>query len=110
FRFAVAYLSRHPEVPEDFKLTDQVFEEFRQLLVDEEIPFEESELLQDRRNIGMFVRAEVLSARYGLVWGNRVRNEYDAQVQKALTLFPQARELAMLADHPAGGSEENLPR
>lgn len=110
FRFAVAYLSRHPEVPEDFQMTDQVLEEFRQLLLDEEIPFEESELQVDRRNISMFVRSEVLSARYGLVWSNRVRNEYDAQVQKALTLFPQARELAMLADHPAGGAAAALPR
>ena len=59
---------------------------------------------------GMFVRSEVLSARYGLVWSNRVRNEYDAQVQKALTLFPQARELAMLADQPTDGAVRNRPR
>ncbi len=58
----------------------------------------------------MFVRSEVLAARYGLVWGNRVRNEYDAQVQKALTLFPQAQELAMLGMHPGSDGDLALPR
>lgn len=107
FRFAVSYLAVNPEVPEDFQLSDQVFEDFRSFLLEEEIPFEESDLTTDRRHIGMFVRSEVLAARYGLMWGNRIRNEYDAQVQKALTLFPQARELALLSERP---SSEGLPR
>ena len=51
----------------------------------------------------MFVKAEILSARFGLVQGERVRNASDDQVRKALTLFPQARELALLA----GESDES---
>jgi hypothetical protein len=70
-----------------------------------EIPFEESELVEDREDVQMFVKAEILSAKFGLVQGERVRNASDDQVRKALTLFPQARDLALLADEPGESLE-----
>jgi carboxyl-terminal processing protease len=106
FRFAVEYLTGHPDVTTGFQVNDEVLEQFRLFLMDNEIPFEESEIVEDREDVQMFVKAEILSARFGLVQGERVRNASDDQVRKALTLFPQARELALLADESDHSSLE----
>jgi carboxyl-terminal processing protease len=105
FRFAVEYLTGHPDVTTGFDVNDEVLEEFRRFLMTNEIPFEESELVEDREDVQMFVKAEILSAKFGLVQGERVRNASDDQVRKALTLFPQARDLALLADEPGESLE-----
>jgi carboxyl-terminal processing protease len=100
FRFAVEHLASHPDLTPDFEASDEVMEQFRLFLLANEIPFVEADLIEDQRDVRMFVRAEVLSAKFGLVQGDQVRNAHDEQVQMALTLFPQARELALLADRP----------
>ncbi len=110
FRFAVEYLTRNPQVTERMQVDDKLLEAFRTFLVAQEIPYEESDLVDDREDIGMFIKSEVLSAKFGLTYGDRVRNEYDAQVRKALTLFPQARDLALLAGQAAGPGVEQSDR
>ncbi|MFQ5718690.1 MAG: S41 family peptidase [Acidobacteriota bacterium] len=100
FRFAVHYLSRHPEMDQSMAVTSDTMDEFRQFLTGEKISFDEADLADNQEEIGVFIKAEIFSARFGMVYGDRVRNAYDAQVRKALTLFGQARELALLADRP----------
>ena len=106
FHFAVRYVTDHPDVDEKVEVGPEIMEAFHQFLIEEDIPFDEADLVSDREELAVFVKAEIVSAQLGLEYGNRVRNSYDAQVRKALTLFGQARELAFLAKRtsPAAGS------
>jgi carboxyl-terminal processing protease len=101
FEFAVDYRAKHPAVPRDLKIGDSIREEFftfvdaKQGLLFEKgakaAYLEEKEpLVVDRA-----IREELLTAAYGREAGYKVSLETDVQVQKALTLFPDAEKLAM---------------
>ena len=106
FRFAVRYRSSHEtELQTSFAVDAAVLDDFRRFLTAENIPWTEADLTTDNEDVGMYIRAEVISAKFGLMQGERIRNAHDAQIRKALTLFPQARELA----HLEGGEELARP-
>jgi carboxyl-terminal processing protease len=97
FRFSVSWLTQHPDPAADFKATDEVLDAFRAFLTAEKIDWTQADLAADHEDVEMYIEAEVVAAKFGLVQGERVRNAHDAQIQKALTLFPQAKELALMA-------------
>jgi carboxyl-terminal processing protease len=101
FNFAVDYLSRHPEVTREFAVTPEVREEF--FLFAERSRFQSAESLSrayeedpNRRLIDLAIRIDVVNARFGLEAGRKVQATGDAQIQKALTLFPEAIRIASL--------------
>ncbi|MFQ5670467.1 MAG: S41 family peptidase [Acidobacteriota bacterium] len=106
FRFAVTYLQAHPDISPDFEMNDEILGQFQRFLEDKEIPFEPKEITAHKEMVGTLLKAEILSARFGLVYGERTRNHEDTQIQKALTLFSQAQELALLSDHGAKTTAE----
>jgi carboxyl-terminal processing protease len=105
FNFAVQYLTRHPEVKEDFAITPAIRDEFFRFV--ETSNFETAENLKKqwsedphRDLVDLALRTEMVNARFGLESGWRVRASGDTQVQKALTLFDEAARIAALPKKP----------
>ena len=101
FNFAVDWLTRNPDVSRDFELTPEVREAFFQFA--EKAKFQTAEQLKqayqedpNRQWIDLALRVDIVNARYGLEAGRRVQATGDPQIQKALTLFPEAARIAAL--------------
>jgi carboxyl-terminal processing protease len=101
FQFAVSYLADRPDkaaAARAFTVTPEVIEQFRARVLAEEW-LDETELAaalaneQDRRDIELSLRAEVLNAGIGLSAGYQVFAAADEQVQASLQLFDEADRL-----------------
>jgi carboxyl-terminal processing protease len=105
FNFAVDWLTRHPDVSRDFTLTPEVREEFfrfaekAKFMTAGEIK-QAYEADPNRSWIDLALRVDIVNARYGLEAGRRVQATGDPQIQKSLTLFPEAARIAALPKKP----------
>ena len=96
--FAVDYLRESPVNTKSWQPDDVVFEKLRSWLKQESIgtPQEIDEAFAEaetRKSALSEVQIEVMTAAFGVTEGHRVRSRIDNQLQKALSLFDDAREL-----------------
>jgi carboxyl-terminal processing protease len=109
FNYAVEYAAKHPNLTREVAVTPAVISEFVTYAADKEIATvaEIREALakpDDRKYIERALKAEIVAAKFGFDASYPYRLQGDAQVEKALELFPQAQKLAALAaDIRAGG-------
>jgi carboxyl-terminal processing protease len=101
FEFAVSYRAKHPGVSKEFKVDDAVREEFFQFVDSRPSTLDMKakasyEAEKDPTLIDRAIREELMTAVYGRETGYRVSLERDAQLSKAITLFPEAERLASL--------------
>lgn len=106
FEWAVQYRAKNPEVPRDFKVTDAVREDFLTWLDARpgapETPSRTSLAQEkDRSVLDRALAEELVGAVHGPEAGYRISIEGDAQLKKALTLFPEAEKLAGIRPEPA---------
>lgn len=80
----------------DFKVTDKMLADFKKLAESKEVKWNDEEYKTDKEFIVTEIKASIAS----IVWGydKRVQVFYDIdrQIQKALTLFPEAMKVAKL--------------
>jgi carboxyl-terminal processing protease len=93
FNFAKHYVINH-KVGKQFEVDDAVMQEFRKFLDEQKIPFTEADLSENADWTHTSIKAELFINEFGQQEGMRVHAEGDAEVQKALDLLPQARQLA----------------
>jgi len=93
FNFAKHYVINH-KVNKQFEVDEAVMQEFRKFLDDQKIAFTEAELADNGDWIRTNIKAELFINEFGQQEGMRVHAEGDPEVQKALDLMPQARQLA----------------
>ncbi|MGC2109722.1 MAG: S41 family peptidase [Candidatus Korobacteraceae bacterium] len=93
FNFAKHYVINH-KVGKDFEVDEAVMQEFRKFLDEQKIEFTEADLLQNADWIHSNIKAELFINEFGQQEGMRVHAETDPEVQKALDLLPQAKQLA----------------
>ena len=77
-----------------FQVDEEVMQEFRKFLDEQKIPFTEAELAENNDWIRSNIKAELFINEFGQQEGMRVHAESDPEVQKALDLLPQAKQLA----------------
>lgn len=111
FNYAVEYAAKHPELTKGIEITPAILEEFVHHASAAEIASESDirEALQkpeDRNYIQRALKAEVIAAKYGFDASYPYRLQGDAQVEKALSLFPEAQKLAIAAS--TRGQEGNV--
>jgi carboxyl-terminal processing protease len=94
FDFSVRYGNAHEDLARDFTIDDETFESFRRFLDEREFEFEDAKLDEHRAAVELRLRAQVARIRWGQEAENLVLIEADDQVQRALTLFGEAAELA----------------
>ena len=102
FNYAVEYAAKHPELTKDVVVTPAMIDEFAQYAVSKEIaPMADvRDALakpDDRNYIERALKAEIVAAKYGYDASYPYRLQGDAQVEKALEVFPQAQKLATVA-------------
>jgi carboxyl-terminal processing protease len=93
FNFAKHYVINH-QVNKQFEVDDAVMQEFRKFLDEQKITFTEADLAENSDWIRANIRAELFINEFGQQEGMRVHAESDPEVQKALDLLPQAKQLA----------------
>ncbi|HUP61584.1 MAG TPA: S41 family peptidase [Thermoanaerobaculia bacterium] len=110
FNYAVEYAAKHSEVTKDLAVTPAIVEEFVRYSVEKEVAPEDEirEALAkpaDRKFVERALKSEIVAAKYGFDASYPYRLQGDAQVEKALEIFPEAQKLAALAaDARANGS------
>ena len=108
FNYAVEYASKHPDLTTELTVTPEMVEEFVQYAAAKDIaPIEEiREAMskpEDRKYVQRALKAEIVAAKFGFDASYRYRLQGDAQVEKALELFPEAQKLATLAANVRAG-------
>jgi carboxyl-terminal processing protease len=103
FNFAQDYLQHH-HLSNNFQVTDQVLQEFRNFLNQHNVPYSEAEMAQNLNWVKSNLRSEMFTDAFGIEEGLRVHAESDPEVTQALQLLPQARQLAenarrIIAEH-----------
>lgn len=104
FNFAVDWANRNPSVPRTFEVTDPVFDEFARFLTQGKgslfATVEEAKGAlakdDDPAMIRRAIKAEILSAKYGMESGFRVGLEGDPQFRSALEQLGAAQKLVMV--------------
>jgi carboxyl-terminal processing protease len=111
FEFAVDYRMRHPSIPRDFQVTDEVRTDFTRFVDSRPTPFDKpaKEMYaaeKDPAVIDRSIREELMNTVYSREAGYRVQLEGDPQLKAAVGLFPEAAKLAGItgADAPKGGA------
>jgi hypothetical protein len=79
-----------------YEISDTMLKEFRAYLVKKEVKIDEKEYVTDLPFIKARLRAQIAQMFFGTEGAIAVLVEVDVQVQKALTLFPEATKLAKL--------------
>lgn len=102
FNYAVEYAAKHPDLTKDVAVTPAMIEELTRHAAAAEIANESDirETLtkpEDRKYIHRALKAEIVAAKYGFDASYPYRLQGDAQVEKALEVFPEAQKLATMA-------------
>jgi carboxyl-terminal processing protease len=101
FEFAVDYLAKHPAIARNFAVTEAMRDDFFRFVDGRPgHPVEKGARAayageKDPLTVDRALRVELLTARFGDEAGYRAGLENDVQLKKALTLFPEAEQLAI---------------
>ncbi|MGB6302791.1 MAG: S41 family peptidase [Acidobacteriaceae bacterium] len=96
FDFANHYLVNHT-VGKDFKVDDNVIQDFEAYLTSKQIPWTAQDISGARDWIDMSIKSELFTSVFGQQEGLRVRAAWDPMINKAITLIPQAETLKTTA-------------
>ena len=80
-------------IDRNFQVDDAVFEHFFKFLASEEIPFTKKELLENRDQLAMKIKAEIFWSIWGAEARQRVFISEDPQVREAVKAIPDAADL-----------------
>ena len=106
FEWAVQYRAKNPDVPREFQVTDAIRKDFF-TFADGRPNAPETPALtafadeKDKDAVDQALAEELVGAVHGPEAGYRLSIEGDAQLKKALTLFPDAEKLAGIRPEPA---------
>lgn len=110
FNYAVEFAAKHPDLTKEIAVTPAMVEEFIRYAVDHDIASESDirDAMQndaDRKFVERALKAEIVAAKFGYDASYPYRLQGDAQVEKALEVFPEAQKLATLAAARGQGGE-----
>jgi carboxyl-terminal processing protease len=110
FNYAVEYAAKH-DVTKDVTVTPAMVEEFVRFAAEKDVASEEDIRAaltkeEDRRFVERALKAEIVAAKFGFDASYPYRLQGDAQVEKALELFPEAQKLATMAAKARSGNDD----
>lgn len=108
FNYAVEYAAKHPDLTTELQITPEIIEGFVNYAAAKDIaPVADIraalEKAEDRRYVERALKAEIVAAKFGFDASYKFRLQGDAQVEKALEIFPEAQKLASLAANVRAG-------
>ncbi len=93
FNFAKHYLATHATIPADFQITDEIVEQFRQFLREQQIAYSEADFTANQAHVTHSIKLELVLSVFGTGEAYKLEATVDPQIQKAIELLPQAASL-----------------
>ena len=111
FDYAVVYTTNHKTPPNKatFKVTDDTIADFKRFLTRKKIEYTDKDIQDNLDYIRLAIKAEVYAYHFGLEERQKVLSDRDAQIQKALELFPLAQKMPTVASQSAASAEAVVP-
>ena len=78
----------------DFPISDKLFNDFKNFAT-KNYKFTPAQIESERKYIERILRTEFITAAFGSTTSFQVFNQYDDQLNRAIELLPQAKELAI---------------
>jgi carboxyl-terminal processing protease len=94
FDFAVRWLSSHPDLSRDVQADDAMLQAFRDFARSKGVVIGEDDYKKEKDTLALTVAARVAAVRWGTEAESRILARRDPQVQKAITLWDEAAQLA----------------
>jgi carboxyl-terminal processing protease len=94
FDFAVRYVGNHPDLEPGFEIGPAELEEYRAFLDERGFEYAPAELQSNASVLALRLRAQIARVKWDKVAESRILASGDVQLQKALTLFDEAADLA----------------
>jgi carboxyl-terminal processing protease len=108
--FTRYFLGERPNITRDFTVDQNVINDFEKFLTRQKISYTPQDVQQNLDWLKWKIKREVFTSVFGLDAGYQVDLDNDEQLQKAITLFPQAKQLyANVRKILAERSAENAP-
>jgi carboxyl-terminal processing protease len=97
FEFAVEF-SKSNSIPMDFRVTDQIFQQFKAFLAEKEVEYDEEELAKEENLVYLkaAIARDVVSSKFGRQAMYRVVLEQDTELQRVLSILAEAPTLSEL--------------
>jgi carboxyl-terminal processing protease len=80
-------------IDQQFRVNDEVLQDFFSFLDGEGIPYSRPELLENREALSLRIEVEIFNALWGAEAAQKIAVTYDPQIQAALTAMPDAASL-----------------
>ncbi len=106
FNYSVLFSNSRAELEPDFELDEQAMADFRAYLEQQDFDYDAEEFVEHQDVIKLRLRAQIARVRWDQDVESRVLAQADPQVQKALSLFDEAAELA---ENSAEGNPGRVP-
>jgi carboxyl-terminal processing protease len=95
YTFVRDYLAKNPAITEaSFQVSDAMIDQFKQHITKRGIQFTDQEFQDNRDYLKRAIKYEVFYNKFGVGDASRVLLEGDPQLNKALDLLPEAKDLA----------------
>jgi carboxyl-terminal processing protease len=108
--FTRYFLGERPNITRDFTVDQNVINDFEKFLTRQKVSYTPQDIQQNLDWLKWKIKREVFTSVFGLDAGYQVDVDNDAQLQKAVTLFPQAKQLyANVLKILAERSADNAP-
>ena len=110
--FTRYFLGQRPTITRDFTVDQSVVNDFEHYLTSQHVAYTPQDIQENLDWIKWKIKREVFSSVFGIDAGYKVDLDHDEQLQKAITLIPQARALyrnvrKILAERAAADRTEN---
>jgi carboxyl-terminal processing protease len=110
FNYAVEYAAAHPDLTTELTVSPTMVEQFIRYAVDHDLAAESDvrdalQTAEDHKYVERALKAEIVAAKFGYDASYPYRLQGDAQVEKALEVFPEAQKLATMAAARSQGGE-----
>ncbi len=106
FNFSKRYLATHT-VTRDFTVDDAVIADFESFLKQKKIEVSDQDVAANLDWVKESIKSDLFTSQFGQNEGQKVRAEWDPQIQKALSFLPQAQALE---EHSKGKSTTTASR
>jgi carboxyl-terminal processing protease len=97
YSFVQEFLDSDPEIPLEFEVTDELMSDFAAHVRGRDIELTDAEIAENRDYLALEIRYEIFYNRFGVTEAWRVLLGGDPQIQEAIRLIPDARDLVQRA-------------
>jgi carboxyl-terminal processing protease len=93
YEFPRFYFASHPALPKGFQVDDAILAQFKDFLKKQKIDYTDADFATNSDWLKAFVKSDLVTYQEGLNQGLEIRDQWDPQIQKAISYLPQAEAL-----------------